>query len=188
MYQLEHLAGGNMADRGMVDEKELDEIQRLAPAGSAISFQLEQGRDGRAWVRPDEAAEKAHRAVPRLVETVRRLRREVEEAREEAGRLAQKDKTPPRALPDPEKQGAAEALGSLLSAPFNVSPRAISAAKDDPLKALAVQVARALGEGASDVERARLIAMALAASQGEMDRFWEARRQRAPRKTPARKK
>jgi hypothetical protein len=51
--------------------------------------------------------------------------------------------------------------------------------------ALAVQVAKALGEGAPDIERARLIAMALAATQGEMDRFWEARKQRAPRKAPA---
>jgi hypothetical protein len=177
-----------MADRGTVDEKELDELERLAPPGSAIAFQLEQGRDGRSWVKADEAAEKVHRAVPRLVDTVRRLRREIEEAREEAGRLSKKDKAPAPPLPDPEKQGAAEALGSLLSAPFNVSPRAMSAAKDDPLKALAVQVARALGEGASEVDRARLIAMALAASQGEMERFWEARRQRAPRKTSARKK
>jgi hypothetical protein len=177
-----------MADRGTVDEKELDELERLAPPGSTIAFQLEQGRDGRAWLRPDEAAEKAHRAIPRLVDTVRRLRREIEESRVEAGRLSKKDKTPAPPLPDPEKQGAAEALGSLLSAPFNVSPRAISAAKDDPLKALAVQVARALGEGASDVDRARLIAMALAASQGDMDRFWEARKQRAPRRQPSARK
>jgi hypothetical protein len=179
-----------MADRDTVDESELDELQRLAPPGSAISFQLEQGRDGRAWVRPDEAAERAHRAVPRLVETVRRLRREAEAAREEAARLGQKEKTAQArpAAADADKQGAAEALGSLLSAPFNVSPKAAAAAKSDPLAALAVQVARALGEGAADIERARLIAMALAATQGEMERFWEARRQRAPRQAAARKK
>ena len=177
-----------MADRDTVDDGELDELQRLAPPGSAISFRLEQGRDGRAWVRPDEAGERVHRAVPRLIETIRRLGREVEASREEAARRNRKDTAPAPPLPDPDKQGAAEALGSLLSAPFNVSPRAIAAAKDDPLKALAVQVARALGEGAPDIERARLIAMALAASQGEMDRFWEARRQRAPRKTAPRRK
>lgn len=177
-----------MADRDTVDESELDELQRLAPPGSAISFQLEQARDGRAWVRPDEAAERAHRAVPRLVDTVRRLRREADAAREEAARLGQKEKTARPAAADPDKQGAAEALGSLLSAPFNVSPKAAAAAKSDPLAALAVQVARALGEGAPDIERARLIAMALAATQGEMDRFWEARRQRPPRQAAARKK
>jgi hypothetical protein len=179
-----------MADRDVVDDGELDELQRLAPAGSAISFQLEQGRDGRAWVRPDEGAERAHRAVPRLVETVRRLRREIEAAREEAAQQGQKDKaTAARpAAADPDKRGAAEALGSLLSAPFNVSPKAAAAARSDPLAALAVQVARALGEGAPDIERARLIAMALAATQGDMERFWEARRQRAPRQAAARKK
>jgi hypothetical protein len=169
-----------MADRDTVDDSELDDLQRLAPPGSAISFQLEQARDGRAWVRPDEAAERAYRAVPRLVETVRRLRREVEAAREEV--------TPRPPAPDPDKQGAAEALGSLLSAPFNVSPKAAAAAKSDPLVALAVQVARALAEGAPDIEQARLIAMALAATQGDLDRFWEARRQRAPRKPAVQKK
>jgi hypothetical protein len=179
-----------MAERDFVDDRELDELQRLAPAGSAISFQLEQGRDGRAWVRPDEAADKAYRAVPRLVETIRRLRRDVEAARSDADRLAQeKPKTPAPPPPrDADKEGAAEALGSLLSAPFNVSPRAASEAKSDPLKALAVQVARALAEGAPEIERARLIAMALAATQGDLDRFWEARKQRAARKAAAPRK
>jgi hypothetical protein len=179
-----------MADRNALDEAELDELLRLAPAGSPIALQLEQGRDGRAWVRPDEAAERAHRAVPKLVETVRRLRREIAQTREDAERQAKKDgeTKPAPPLPDPAKEGAAEALGSLLSAPFNVSPRAVSQAKDDPLKALAVQVARALGDGAPEIERARLIAMALAASQGDMDRFWEARKQRARKAAAARRK
>jgi hypothetical protein len=177
-----------MADRAFVDDRELDELQRLAPAGSAISFQLEPGRDGRAWVRPDEAADRAYRAVPRLVETIRRLRREAEATRQDADRAAEKAKptvVPPR---DVDKEGAVEALGSLLSAPFNVSPRAASEAKSDPLKALAVQVSRALAEGAPEIERARLIAMALAATQGDLERFWEARKQRAVRKSAPRKK
>jgi hypothetical protein len=179
-----------MADRDFVDDRELDELQRLAPPGSTIAFQLEPGPGGRAWVRPDQAAERAYKAVPRLVETVRRLRRDVESAREEAADVARKEKPPAPPLPprDDDKEGAVEALGSLLSAPFSVSPRAASEAKNDPLKALAVQVARALGEGAPEIERARLIAMSLAATQGDMDRFWEARKQRAPRKTAPRKK
>jgi hypothetical protein len=180
-----------MAERSVVDDQELEELARLAPAGSAIGFQLEQGPGSRSYVKPDEASERAHRAVPRLVEAVRRLRREVAAAREEADRAAREgkdSKKAPAPLPDPAREGAAEALGSLLSAPFNVSPRAVSQAKDDPLKALAVQVAKALADGAPEIERARLIAMALAASQGEMDRFWEARRQRAPRKAAAPRK
>ena len=181
-----------MAERSVLDDQELEELLRLAPAGSSIALELEQGRDGRAWVKPDGAAARAHRAVPRLVEAVRRLQREIAAARQEAERAARRDdgaaKKAPAALPDPAKEGAAEALGSLLSAPFNVSPRAVAQAKDDPLKALAVQVAKALADGAPEIERARLIAMALAASQGEMERFWEARRQRAPRKSAAPRK
>lgn len=180
-----------MAERSVLDDKELEELARLAPAGSAIGFQLEQGRDGRAWVKPDDAADRAHRAVPRLVEAIRRLQREVTAARDEAERTARESKDPKKApapLPDPAKEGAAEALGSLLSAPFTVSPRAVSQAKDDPLKALAVQVAKALADGAPEIERARLIAMALAASQGEMERFWEARKQRASKKAAAPRK
>jgi hypothetical protein len=180
-----------MPDRDTPDEAELEQLERLAPPGSAIHLQFEQARDGRAWVRPDDAADKAHRAVPRLVAAVRSLKREVESLRDEKARLAGKEKQPAaRPAGHEAHPGAAEALGSLLSAPFTVSPRAASAAKTDPLVALAVQVARALGEDAREVERARLIAMALAATQGDMERFWEARRQRAVGKlqAPERKK
>ena len=54
----------------------------------------------------------------------------------------------------------------------------MKAAQTDPLAALSVQVARALQPDARDIERARLIAMALAASRGDMDAFWTARRMR----------
>jgi len=46
------------------------------------------------------------------------------------------------------------------------------------LAALAVQVARATSEGASEKEKARLIAMAFTASEGDLEGFWEARRSR----------
>jgi hypothetical protein len=54
----------------------------------------------------------------------------------------------------------------------------VSAAKDDPLMALAVQVARGAGAEAGEVDRARLIAMAFAAARGDMETFWGARRKR----------
>ena len=41
-----------------------------------------------------------------------------------------------------------------------------------------MQVAKALSPDASPVDRARLIAMAFAASQGDLETFWAARRQR----------
>lgn len=161
-----------------LSEADLDELDA---SPRELSYTLEQER-GRAVVVPDEKARKALAAVPRLVAEVRRLRgrvqdMEAEETRREKesrrGKAAEKE-TPARAAAEP-----AEDLASLLAAPFRVSPRTAAAAKDDPLAALAVQVARSLSDEAGDVERARLIAMAFAAAQGNMDAFWQARRQRS---------
>ena len=167
-------------------EAELDELQ---DAPSDIKFSMEQDR-GRVSMVPDEQARKALRAVPRLVGEVRRLRGRVQQMEEEESRRAKEarrgksesraDDAPAREAPTP-----AEDLASLLAAPFRVSPRAASAAKDDPLAALAVQVARGLAEDASEVDRARLIAMAFAAAQGNMEAFWQARKQRSVSKLNA---
>jgi hypothetical protein len=160
-------------------EADLDELEK---APRELTFTLEQER-GRALVIPDDTARKALLAVPRLVAEVRRLRgrvqdMEVEETRREKearrGKPADKEKEKPARAAEP-----AEDLASLLAAPFRVSPRTAAAAKDDPLAALAVQVARSMSDDAGDVERARLIAMAFAAAQGNMDAFWQARRQRS---------
>ena len=53
-----------------------------------------------------------------------------------------------------------------LAAPFHVGPKEMKAAQTDPLAALSVQVARALLPDAKEIERARLIAMAFAATPG----------------------
>lgn len=164
-----------------LSEAELKDIEELAPTGE-IPLRLEQDRAGRAWIEPGEGARKALRAVPRLVAEVRRLRARVDELQEQQERRAQderraqKDEPPLRA---PKVLSQSEDLGSLLAAPFRVSSRAASAAKDDPLAALAVQVARSMAEDASDVERARLIAMAFAAAEGNLEAFWHARKQRS---------
>lgn len=164
-----------------LSEAELKDIEELAPSGE-IPLRLEQDRAGRAWIEPGEGARKALRAVPRLVAEVRRLRARVEDLQEQQERRAQderkskKDESPARA---PRVLAQSEDLGSLLAAPFRVSSKAASAAKDDPLAALAVQVARSMAEDASDVERARLIAMAFAAAEGNLEAFWHARKQRS---------
>src|SRR6185436_10706352 len=75
-------------------------------------------------------------------------------------------------------EDAAAALGAMLSAPFRVTGPAAAAARTEPLIALAVQVAKALDPQAKELERARLIAMAFAASRGDLDAFWAARKQR----------
>jgi hypothetical protein len=164
----------------MLTEAELDELK---DAPSDIKFTMEQDR-GRVSMVPDEQARKALRAVPRLVGEVRRLRGRVQELEEEETRRAREarrgraearaEDRPAREMPSP-----AEDLASLMAAPFRVSPKAAAAAKDDPLAALAVQVARSLAEDASEVDRARLIAMAFAAAQGNLEAFWQARKQRS---------
>lgn len=163
-----------------VTEAELDELEA---APSEIAFTMDQER-GRAIVAPDEGARKALKAVPRLVAEVRRLRArvhdlEAEESRREREPRPAKAQAKGEARQEAAKGQPSEDLASLLAAPFRVSPRAAAAAKDDPLAALAVQVARSLSEDAGDVERARLIAMAFAAAQGNMDAFWQARKQRS---------
>ena len=132
--------------------------------------------------------------VVRLATEVRRQRRENESLRAEnaelADRLRKAERAPTEGAPSeghkpapPRGDEPAEVeLGSLMSAPFQVSPKAASAAKSDPLAALAVQVARALADDARDLERARLIAMAFAASRGDLEAFWTARRQRGGKK------
>ncbi len=61
-------------------------------------------------------------------------------------------------------------------------PKVKAAAKKDPLMALAVQVAKAIGEDASELDRARLRAMASAVSRKDMDTFWAASTERSRKK------
>ncbi len=61
-------------------------------------------------------------------------------------------------------------------------PRVKAAAKKDPLMALAVQVAKALAPDASELDQARLRAMATAVSRGDLDTFWSASTERSRKK------
>jgi hypothetical protein len=65
---------------------------------------------------------------------------------------------------------------------FTVSAQMKSAAKKDPLLALAVQVAKANDPDASPLEQARLRAMAAAVSRGDLDTFWAASAERSRKK------
>ena len=143
---------------------------------------------GRAIV---EALESARQDVPRLADEVRRLRDELESARSaarETARARTADK--PSAAPLSHARAAEAfaldeeaALG--LAAPFRVGPKEAKAAQTDPLVALSVQVARALQPDGRQIERARLIAMALAASRGDLESFWAARKMRTIRTAAA---
>ncbi len=73
-----------------------------------------------------------------------------------------------------------------MVAPFHPDQRTLASAKKDPLVALAVQASKAMQADASELERARLLAMAYAASTGDLERFWAARTQRSAAKLKAR--
>jgi hypothetical protein len=176
-------------------DDDLEGLLERLPSGGSIPLRIEEDRTGRALVLPDDGALAAVRAVPSLVAEIKRLRgslKEHEDRRRQDARAEPSVEPESRAeaqAPPEIPEGALDDLGSLLSAPFRVSPRAAAAAKDDPLAALAVQVARATGEGAPEKERARLIAMAFAAAEGDLDGFWEARKSRkGPGGAPAKKR
>jgi hypothetical protein len=140
------------------------EAKRLAAAGPALADLLGQ-------------------TLPRVLEDLSASRRELDSLRaalEKEREKAREKTVPPSPRParTEREEEEAEAAGALLAAPFRVSAKTAAAARTDPLSALAVQVAKALSPDASPVERARLIAMAFAASQGDLETFWTARRQR----------
>lgn len=158
---------------------------RVADADDAVHLYAPEDK-GRAIV---EALESARQDLPRLAEEVRRLRGEVESARSaarEAARSRPAEKDERAAAPHAAEAFALDDEAGLgLAAPFRVGPKEAKAAQTDPLAALSVQVARALQPDAKEIERARLIAMAFAASKGDLGAFWAARKMRTQ---PAAKK
>ena len=151
------------------------------------------GGDGDAHLyAPEGAAEAVTRLLeaarddlPRLVEEVRRLRDEVEALQSEKSSRPAAAAAPRR--PAAERMEIDDDAPLALSAPFHVGPKEMKAAQSDPLAALAVQVSRALLPDAKEIERARLIAMAFAATRGQMEDFWAARKMRSAGKKAARK-
>jgi hypothetical protein len=149
---------------------------RRARLGSSDVFVLrEAGQDAAQLHAADAVGEAVMAAgddLKALAAEVRRLQAEVEDAQARAAKATPAKKAGP---PPPVDEEAS----SLLAAPFRIGPKAMKAAQTDPLVALAVQAARALQPDAKEIERARLIAMSFAATTGDMEEFWAARRQRA---------
>jgi len=152
---------------------------RAADADDAVHLYAPKDK-GRAIV---ESLESARQDLPRLAEEVRRLREEADRARTAARDAARsrpaENGEPPAAPPRAAEAFAVDDDSALsLAAPFRVGPKEMKAAQTDPLAALSVQVAKALQPDAKEIERARLIAMAFAASKGDLDAFWAARKMR----------
>ena len=88
----------------------------------------------------------------------------------------------------PEAKTTKSELTSLEHVPlamiggFTLTPKLKTAAKHDPLVALAVQVDKAMGPDASDLDRARLVAMANAVARGDLATFWSASAERSKKK------
>ena len=148
---------------------------RRARLGATDVFvQREAGQDAAQLHAAEDVGEAVMNAgsdLKALAAEVRRLQAEAEDAQARAARAAPAT----RAGPPPPLD---EEASVLLAAPFHVGAKASKAAQTDPLVALAVQASKALQPDAKEIERARLIAMSLAATNGDMDAFWAARRQR----------
>ena len=149
---------------------------RRARLGSSDVFvQRETGQDTAQVHAAEDVGEAVMAAggdLKALAAEVRRLQAHVDDAETRAAKASPATKS---GSPPPVDEEAS----SLLAAPFRVGPKAMKAAQTDPLVALAVQAARALQPDAKEIERARLTAMAFAATTGDMDAFWSARRQRS---------
>lgn len=186
---------------------ELENLATLAEAAPSGSWRKQEGggldhftlrggsgtADLHLYAPPEAGAavtrllEAARADMPRLVAEVQRLRAEVEALQsEQTQRAAKSTAAPAPRRPAAEAQEIDDGDAALaLAAPFHVGPKEMKAAATDPLAALSVQVARALLPDAKEVERARLIAMAFAATRGNMDDFWAARKMRGGKNAAA---
>lgn len=133
------------------------------------------------------------RAVERLERERDRLAAEVERvtaSRDALAKGARSDASSAKARPIlTALPGNKSGGGSLADVPLSMigtfrvdDPRIKAAAKKDPLMALAVQVAKATAPDASELEHARLRAMATAASRGDLETFWSASTERSKKK------
>ena len=160
--------------------------KRARLGASDVFVQREAGQDAAQLHAAEDVGEAVMAAggdLKALAAEVRRLQAHVDDAE---ARTAVKPAPTLAFRPQPSAELEEQASG-LLSAPFHVSAKATKAAQTDPLVALAVQASKALQPDAREIERARLIAMSLAATNGDMEAFWAARRQRGTKATKQKK-
>jgi hypothetical protein len=165
-------------------------MSRWRREASGLELRSLRRDDGTAYLLADPAVadeivatlDRAPREAEQLRDRLERLEAEIEEAREQA-RAARREPAPARAGKRPAPtDGELESVPLALVAPFRADRALTAKAERDPLLALAVQASNALQPDASELDRARLAAMAFAASRGDMDAFWGARKQRSAKK------
>jgi hypothetical protein len=131
------------------------------------------------------ALEDARADLAAFQERVETLERELTTARDAGSESRRPDAARGATSADRAHAATLENVPAALIAPFHPDARTLAAAKENPLVALAVQATKAMQPDASELERARLLAMAYAASTGDMTRFWAARTQRSAKKMTA---
>ena len=150
-----------------------------------------------AFTADDETGTAIVSALQRLPEVIDALRKERDTLAAERDDLqdelkhAAKRPMPAQHGPAAAPRPAAGTSTSLADVPlsmigtFSVSPKVQAAAKKDPLMALVVQIDKAMKPEASDLDRARLLAMAAAVSRGDLDTFWAAGTEKSKKKLAA---
>jgi hypothetical protein len=138
------------------------------------------------------AITRALAAVPELVAKLQRkndaMSDEIEELHEALQEAKRRPATVPAKSAAPPAKKANPELSSLEHVPlamiggFTLTPKLKAAAKKDPLVALAVQVDKAMAPDGSDLDRARLVAMANAIARGDLATFWAASTERSKKK------
>jgi hypothetical protein len=133
--------------------------------------------------------EKLPATIERLERDRDRLTGEVERITAAHAALAKSRRTDAGPSLVPAKDPSPRGGGMLADVPLAMigtfrtdDPRVKAAAKKEPLMALAVQVAKATAPGASELEQARLRAMATAVSRGDLATFWNASTERSRKK------
>jgi hypothetical protein len=181
-----------------VAKRSTDDLDlRLAGAwrreeGTLARWVLRAGGERHEFLADEETGKALVELLAALPATLARLERENEKLADERDtsakerdalrRRAGSDTAPASPPARPKAVGSSSALADVpldMIGTFSVSPQLKSAAKKDPLLALAVQVAKASEPDASPLEQARLRAMATAVSRGDLDTFWAASTERS---------
>lgn len=132
--------------------------------------------------------------IPQLIDGLRKERDvlavERDELQDRLAAAAKRTAAPPSPAPSAARHvaGASTSLADVplsMIGTFAVSPKVKAAAKNDPAMALVVQIDKAMGADASELDRARLLAMAAALSRGDLATFWAAGSEKSKKKLAA---
>lgn len=150
-----------------------------------------------AFTADDDSASAIVNALQRIPQLLDGLRKERDalaidrdELQDQLTAAAKRTASPPSPAPAAARPvaGASTSLADVplsMIGTFAVSPKVKAAAKNDPAMALVVQIDKAMGADASELDRARLLAMAAALSRGDLATFWAAGSEKSKKRLAA---